>query len=240
LLLKPAHVPCPAAARQEGEKSTVGKELERQRDYWNREIAQFDSIYSRKKSAFGNWLDTTFRKDMYQRYEYTLKNAEPVAGRDFLDVGCGTGRYAFELLKRGCRHVTGIDISEAMIDHCKREAEAAGVRDRTDFIRSDLLDFSTKRKFHVVIGIGLFDYISNPLPVLKKMHEAAEDRCIVSFPRFWTWRAAVRKARLALRGCNVRFFSRTQIDTLVKAAGFSGYSLEKVGKLFCITARIGK
>ncbi|MBN1128979.1 MAG: class I SAM-dependent methyltransferase [Chitinispirillaceae bacterium] len=217
----------------------MSQALERQRDYWNREIASFDAIYSREKTAFGRWLDMTFRRDMYQRYEYTLHNAEPIAGRDFLDVGCGTGRYAFELLRRGCRHVTGIDISEAMVEHCRKAAETEHFADKAAFVRSDLLAFQPSRRFHTAIAIGLFDYIKNPLPVLEKMRECVDDAVIVSFPRLWTWRAPVRRLRLAKRGCYVRFFSRGQIDALLKNAGLGNYSIEKVGKLYCITARPG-
>ena len=218
----------------------MSEELQRQREYWNREISQFDAIYSRKKSGLGNWLDMTFRKDMYQRYEYTLKHAEPVADRDFLDVGCGTGRSSFELLRRGCRHVTGIDISEEMVNHCRRTAETEKVGERSEFLRTDLLDYTPQCRYHVVIGIGLFDYISDPLPVLQKMRECTDGCCIASFPRFWTWRAPVRKLRLSLRGCFVRFFTRENIDDLIKSAGFSSYSIETVGKLYCITAQAGK
>lgn len=216
----------------------MNDELLRQRDYWNREIASFDAIYSRRKNRFSQWLDQTFRKDMYERYEYALKHAEPVEGRDFLDVGCGTGRYGFELVKRGCRHVTGIDISEQMIAHCRREALAAHLSGKMEFIRTDLIDYVPPKRFHVCIGIGLFDYISDPLPVLEKMHACVDDGVILSFPRLCTWRAPIRKIRLALRGCNVRFFTRRQIDSLLTTAGFAGYSLEKVGKLYCITARV--
>ncbi|MBN2037520.1 MAG: class I SAM-dependent methyltransferase [Chitinispirillaceae bacterium] len=216
----------------------MSEEHDRQRDYWNREIVSFDAIYSKKKNAFGRWLDWTFRKDMYERYEYTLTHAEPIKNRDFLDVGCGTGRYAFELVRRGCRHVTGIDISEEMIDHCKRQAVEEGIEGKTEFIVTNLLDFTDARQFHTCIGIGLFDYISNPLPVLKKMRECALDKVIASFPRLWTWRAPVRKLRLAIRGCNVRFFSQRQIGVLVNTAGFSGYTIEKIGKLYCITAQV--
>jgi SAM-dependent methyltransferase len=217
----------------------MSQALERQRDYWNREIASFDAIYSKEKTAFGRWLDMTFRRDMFQRYEYTLRNAEPITGRDFLDVGCGTGRYAFELLRRGCRHVTGIDISEAMVDHCRNTAATDKVEDRAEFLRSDLIEFLPQRRFHTAISIGLFDYIRDPLPVLIKMRECVDDAVIASFPRMGTWRAPVRKMRLAVRGCYVRFFSRSQVEALLKNAGLGSYSIEKVGKLFCVTARSG-
>jgi len=41
-----------------------------------------------------------------------------------LDVGCGTGRHAVELSKRGY-HVTGIDLSEAQLKLAKEKAEAS-------------------------------------------------------------------------------------------------------------------
>ena len=52
-----------------------------------------------------------------------------------LDVGCGTGRHAIELTKRGYR-VTGIDLSESQL---KRAKEKAG------FSVSSLVDFPASR-----------------------------------------------------------------------------------------------
>ena len=211
-------------------------ELNTQRRFWNKTIEEFDSIYSHRKGSLGTWLDRVFRKDMYQRYEYALEHAQPIAGRTFLDVGCGTGRYALELARRGCKHVTGIDISEQMIGRCKDLALKEELAEKTSFVQSDLLQFSSTDIFDVAIGIGLFDYIADPLPVLKQMHTVIKDRAIMSFPRFWTWRAPVRKVRLALKGCPVYFFPRRRIQRLLREAGYNRYSIQEVGKLFCVTA----
>jgi SAM-dependent methyltransferase len=216
----------------------MNDELIKQREYWNNEIALFDAIYSRKKSGFGRWLDRTFRKDMYERYEYTLQHAEPINGKDFLDVGCGTGLYALEFVRRGCRKVTGIDISEKMVDHCRRAASGEQLSGKTEFIRSDLLEYTPAQTFDKAIGIGLFDYIGDPLPVLAKMRTIITDSAILSFPRLWTWRAPVRKIRLALRGCPVYFFSKKKVEALLREAGFKKWTIDKVGKLFCVTASI--
>jgi len=43
-----------------------------------------------------------------------------------LDIGCGTGRHAIELARRGYR-VTGIDLSPSQIERARVKAEAAGV-----------------------------------------------------------------------------------------------------------------
>ena len=214
----------------------MSQELAKQGDYWDREVAAFDSIYLHGKSRFDNWIDATFRWDMYARFDYTMAHAEPIAGRTFLDVGCGTGRYALEFARRGARHVVGIDIAEKMLEVCRQRAEAEGMSDRCSFVHSDLLAYQPATKFEVCIGIGLFDYIREPLPVLAKMREVMTDRAIVTLPRFWTWRAPVRKVRLALKGCGVYFYTKGQIDALLKQAGFKRYEMEQVGQLYCVTA----
>ena len=40
------------------------------------------------------------------------------------------------------------------------------------------------------------------------MRELSKDKAILAFPRFWTWRAPVRKVRLNARGCDVYFYTR--------------------------------
>lgn len=215
-------------------------ELENQREYWNNEISQFDAIYSHEKNGLSNLLDTIFRKDMYQRFEYTIKNSEPIKDRTFLDVGCGTGRYAFEFVRRGCKHVTGIDISDVMIEQCRANAAKQNIQGKTTFLQRDLVQLTIEQKVDVCIGIGLFDYIQNPLPVIDKMRKCTNNTVIISFPRFWTWRAPIRKLRLFLRRCPVYFYSRKKVQELLTNAGYKSYVIDKVGKLFCVTAYIKK
>jgi ubiquinone/menaquinone biosynthesis C-methylase UbiE len=212
----------------------MNKEILAQRDYWNRESAAFEQIYSHRKSAFSNFLDRMFRKDMYERFAFTLRHCEPIESRSFLDVGCGSGQYSIELAKRGAGKVVGIDIAERMLDLCRQTARQEHVQDRCSFIHTDLLQYDPGSPFDVSIGIGLFDYIRDPLPVLKKMREVTKEKAILSFPRLWTWRAPVRKLRLLLRGCSVFFYTKGNIAEMMKNAGFERYRLTTVGKLFCV------
>jgi 2-polyprenyl-3-methyl-5-hydroxy-6-metoxy-1,4-benzoquinol methylase len=212
------------------------QEITAQRNYWNREVGDFHSIYSHQKSKFSTYLDRVFRKDMYERFVYTMENSKPMTGKNFLDVGCGSGVYSLEFARQGAASVTGLDIAENMLQVCRQSAEREGLAERCQFIHSDLLAFESATKFDVSIGIGLFDYISEPLPVLKKMREVTEGKAILSFPRLWTWRAPVRKARLALRDCPVFFYTKQGIGSLVKEAGFADYKIDRVGKLHCVVA----
>jgi len=215
----------------------MSKEIQSQAAYWNHESGAFQSIYSHEKSGLANLLDRVFRKDMYQRFEFTIEHAHPVSGRTFLDVGCGNGLYAIELAKRNAARVTGIDIAENMLTLCRNNAAREGVSDRCVFINSDLLEFGSSAH-DVSIGIGLFDYISDPLPVLKKMCQVTSDRAIISFPRLWTWRAPIRKLRLFLRKCDVHFYSRGRVTNLMKEAGFARQEIFRVGKLFCVVGYV--
>ena len=60
-----------------------------------------------------------------------------------LDVGCGAGREAFEIRKMGCRDITAIDVSPAMIQAAKAEDKKrkSGIKfieaEAGDFIRED-------------------------------------------------------------------------------------------------------
>lgn len=210
--------------------------LGRQADYWNREADAFHRIYTHRKPGWSALLDRVFRRDMYERFDFTMKESAPIAERTFLDVGCGTGVYCLELARRGARRVTGLDIASTMLEMARQAAAAEGLEARCEFVRGDLLHFAAGAKCDVTIGIGLFDYVADPLPVLSRMREVTGDRVILSFPRRNTWRAPLRKARLALRGCPVYFYTRARIDTLLAQAGLRAVRIERVGKLYCVVA----
>jgi SAM-dependent methyltransferase len=67
-----------------------------------------------------------------------------------LDIGCGTGRHAIELAKRGC-NVTGIDLSPAMIEKAREKAQKVGVK--VDFQVADARNLPFVDQFDLVIMI---------------------------------------------------------------------------------------
>ncbi|KXK53965.1 MAG: SAM-dependent methyltransferase [Chlorobi bacterium OLB5] len=67
-----------------------------------------------------------------------------------LDIGCGTGRHAIELAKRGY-NVTGIDLSESQLKRAGEKASAAGLNVR--FMKMDARYLSFKKEFDLAIMI---------------------------------------------------------------------------------------
>jgi SAM-dependent methyltransferase len=67
-----------------------------------------------------------------------------------LDIGCGTGRHAIELAKRGYK-VTGIDFSGSMLARARENAARSAVK--ADFIKADARYFKLRSKYGLVIMI---------------------------------------------------------------------------------------
>ncbi|MDO8672950.1 MAG: class I SAM-dependent methyltransferase [Dehalococcoidia bacterium] len=70
------------------------------------------------------------------------------AGGPVLDVACGTGRILLRLLERAI-DVTGIDISQPMLDRLKEKARRSSLEARVT--RADMRDFSLPERFRLII-----------------------------------------------------------------------------------------
>lgn len=206
-----------------------------QREYWSIEALNFDAIYSHQKSKLGSQLDKVFRWAMYKRFEYAMLKSEPIHKKTFLDAGCGTGFYSLELGRRGALRVVGIDVSPTMLTICRNRAKAEHLDAKTDFILTDIMDFNTDHLFDICIGMGLLDYIKNPLPTLIRMKKLTREKVMLSFPVLWNWRTIPRKIRLHLRGCPVYFYTERDVRRLMKDAGFRHVEIRRMGPMYFVT-----
>ena len=69
-------------------------------------------------------------------------------GKRILDIGCGTGRHALELAKRGYT-VTGIDLSKSQLKRAREKARAAEVN--VIFEHGDARSLRFKNKFDAAL-----------------------------------------------------------------------------------------
>ena len=106
------------------------------------------------EEVFTNYANTydkqEFTKGTIQEVDFLESEIEFDRTKQILDVGCGTGRHAIELAKRGYQ-VTGIDLSE---DQLKKAREKAGNEMvEVTFLQRDARDFSFDNPFDLVIMI---------------------------------------------------------------------------------------
>src|SRR5687767_10939559 len=90
----------------------------------------FDTFYDGKRSVMMRWIDRRRRSDMFTRYALTFERLGDLTGQRGLDIGCGSGPYISEALKRGAAHVVGLDPASGMLELARRRVEKLGQLDR--------------------------------------------------------------------------------------------------------------
>ena len=216
--------------------SATNNESQQIAKYWNDIADRFDAIYTGNKSPIARVLDRWLRRDIYQRFDWVMREAGASAdlrGMTVCDIGCGSGRFVTSLAKRGAQ-VTGVDFAPEMLKLGAQLAEEQGVADRCKYVLSDVLDWKTSERFDLVIAIGFWDYIADPLPRLQVIRGLTKTTFLSAWPRAATLRAAIRKVRLKVDGCPVYFFSLPQVEDYLKRAGFRFETHEVLGQLFCV------
>jgi ubiquinone/menaquinone biosynthesis C-methylase UbiE len=151
--------------------------------YFNRVPKQWDALYSHEsplKYLINKWL----RKGLYWRYRLTFEHCGDLTGARVLDIGCGTGRYSIECVKRGASRVVGIDFAPSMIDFSRETAQQMNVTNKCEFICGDFLTYPFEESFDIILAIGVFDYIKNPKPMFKKVAQLNPRKFLASFPKF--------------------------------------------------------
>lgn len=72
------------------------------------------------------YLDLPFAQGTRQEVDFLIAELGLRRGQRVLDVGCGPGRHALELARRGLA-VTGVDISEGFLEVARATAEREGL-----------------------------------------------------------------------------------------------------------------
>ncbi len=94
-----------------------------------------------------------------------------------IDIGCGTGRHAIELTKRGYS-VTGIDLSESQLKRAREKSKDEGVE--IDFQKYDARNLPFKDQFDLAImlcegGFSLMETDEMNFEILKNATKTLKD-----------------------------------------------------------------
>lgn len=128
------------------------------------------------------YMDNSFTKNTAQEVDFVLKELRLPPRSCIPDAGCGTGRHAVELAKRGYQ-VTGVDISADMLAEAKKTAKQAKVD--VTWVQADMVKLISAKKFDAAIclcegAFGLLsasdDHIEHDLNILRNIHVALKPK----------------------------------------------------------------
>jgi SAM-dependent methyltransferase len=103
-------------------------------------------------------------------------------GLSILDYGCGSGVLLRELAARGFQ-VTGVDVSEGMLDAARRNlADAGSVR--LERVGPDFLGAYLDAAYDVITSLGVLEYLDDPWRLLEMLADVLKPggSLIISVP----------------------------------------------------------
>lgn len=214
--------------------------------YWREHLLSWEaSAYYKDTRLEANWWDslsTFFRGDaMYVRMSTALELIRPhLAGKTVMDVGCATGRFAFQLIAAGAAKVIGVDISADAVAIANRQAAAAGLAGRLEFRVDDLIHpKAALPAVDVVTALGVIEYF-DPAAMSAFLANLKTGYLLLDFPdlgrrnEFPTWllrQIYIRVNRLP----GVYLYSLDQFARIAAPFGFSNLRLIKRNRFYYVT-----
>jgi SAM-dependent methyltransferase len=206
------------------------KRLDKTKEYWNQNIANWGKFYSDSShseesfdapSVLGtlyHWLITPIEaKLMKKRYQLTMNFIKNYVkeGMVVVDVGCGTGIFTIELLKRKA-HVKAVDYAQSSLDLTKAQVEKL-VPNYSENVEYLLMDV-TKQQLPIsdlVIAMGVTPYINNLedfyhniLPTTTIFY------CLIMNPKNWI--NIIRKFVPFLNIRKINWFEKALVDDILR------------------------
>jgi SAM-dependent methyltransferase/GNAT superfamily N-acetyltransferase len=151
-----------------------------------------------KRAYEGMNLDS---KHLWMRYtdeevDFIVDKLNLRAGNSILDFGCGNGRHAIELARRGY-FSTGVDFSKSLISIALNNSKGIN---NANFFHDDCRTIKLPRQYDAAICvydvIGTFPNQEENIKILKNLNKYVVDsgRIILSVLNFTpTWKAAIHK-----------------------------------------------
>ena len=208
------------------------------RSHFHQDARRFDAIYEEHKGPFTRFVDHVWRGVVRRRFDLTLRKLAPLEGKTVLDVGCGSGRYCIAYAAQGAKRVVGVDFAPGMIEIAKSLSAQAGVSDRCEYRVGTFPEAVADGPFDISTGLGFFDYVAEPVGVLKAMRERTVSTMVMSFPKSGEWRAPLRRIRFLVAGCPLFLYSERRTRDILAQAGIDRFEWIPLDRDYIVVAHL--
>jgi SAM-dependent methyltransferase len=198
-------------------------------EYWNDNIEKWGELYleishSHESLHAPKWLDFLYKKLvmpqearlMTDRFRRTMSFIEQHVheGMTVVDLGCGTGIFTVEMLRRGA-YVKAVDFAQSSLSLTQALVERL-VPEKKNNVEYLLLDASQKRlpDSDAVLAMGVTPYLqeiapfyNNILPTTKIFY------CLILDPNHWANR--IRRMLPFLNVRDLHWFAKSEIDAIL-------------------------
>ncbi len=181
----------------------------------------FSSIYNeddKPRSTFDKFIDKFFRRAVFLRFKKTLEFTSNENIKSILDLGCGPGHYVIEFLKQK-KDVTALDIAPLMIELTEKRVANLNFDSEFKTITGDYMDIKFDKKYDAICAMGFFDYIKDPVTVIKKLISDCNKEIYISIPDPYGILGLQRRVRYWLKNCPLYLYSYERIIDVLKDAG---------------------
>jgi 2-polyprenyl-6-hydroxyphenyl methylase/3-demethylubiquinone-9 3-methyltransferase len=141
------------------------------------EIAKFDALAN-------EWWDPRGpMKPLHLLNPYRLQaiiNQIDLANKTILDIGCGGGLLS-EAMAREKAYVTGIDLSESLIQVASQHAHTQGLKIDYRFQSSTQLAKEAKQSFDVITCMELLEHVPEPDKLIQECAEILKPGGLIFF-----------------------------------------------------------
>ena len=145
-----------------------------------------------------------------------------------LDIGCGPGRVAEAVLAAcGATTYVGIDLSPRMLALARDRVSRF---DSVELLEGDFLRADIRRTFDVVLALGVFDYLDQPVRAAEWMRAHCSSALVASFTRWEPIKAPVRHLHYALHRCRLVDYTEPRVEALLSSAGFETVEFASRGR----------
>lgn len=130
-------------------------------DYWDKRAYKFGEKSEGQPAICSYGMPDFYNQhiDRLQR-RLMLNNLDITPNMKVLDAGCGVGRWTSEMAKRGAS-VTGVDISQEMIDIAQKRVDKLNLSDKVNFKHAPLHLIGASEEYDLVICVTVIQHIED-------------------------------------------------------------------------------